>query len=269
MKIIAADDEVLAREMLEQAINEACPNAEIYSFSKPSEVLQFVEQNACDVAFLDIRMRGMDGVALAASIKKSNPQTNIVFVTGYDEYTTDAMAMHASGYIMKPVTKEKVLKELEDLRHPVASGTKGLLKIRCFGNFEVLDTMGLPLYFKRSKAKEVFAYLVHRNGAACSIKEIAAVLFEDNPYDNKQQSYMQQIVFSMMQTLKQVGAEEVVRKQYNHLSVNIDKVDCDYYHWLSHSEGYHSAFMGEYMSQYEWGEFVVGYLEQQKGLKQP
>lgn len=265
MKIIAADDEVLAREMLVQAIEEACPDAEIFSFSKPSEVLRFVDQNSCDVAFLDIRMRGMDGVALAACIKESSPQTNIVFVTGYDEYTTDAMAMHASGYIMKPVTKEKVLRELGDLRYPISSGTKGLVRIRCFGNFEVLDTMGLPLYFKRSKAKEVFAYLVHRQGAACTIKEIAAVLFEDTPYDNKQQSYMQQIVFSMMQTLKRVGAEEVVRKQYNHLSVNMGKVDCDYYHWLSKSEGHQFAFMGEYMSQYTWGEFVVGYLEQQKG----
>ncbi|MEG1604613.1 MAG: response regulator [Clostridia bacterium] len=263
MKIIAADDEMLAREMLEQAIAQACPDAQIFSFSKASEVLQLVEHTTCDVAFLDICMRGMDGMTLATSIKQANPQINIVFVTGYDEYATGAMAMHASGYIMKPVTQEKVLKELGDLRYPMSAGETGLFQAKCFGNFDVYDPMGQPVYFKRSKAKEVLAYLIHRQGATCTIKEIAGVLFENTPYDAKQQGYMQQIIFSMMQTLKQAGAEGVVRKRYNHLSVDIGKLDCDYYRCLKNNAPHPQAFMGEYMSQYAWGEYMVGYLERQ------
>ncbi|MEG1193893.1 MAG: two-component system response regulator, partial [Clostridia bacterium] len=115
----------------------------------------------------------------------------------------------------------------------------------------------------RSKAKEVLAYLIHRQGATCTIKEIAGVLFENTPYDAKQQGYMQQIIFSMMQTLKQAGAEGVVRKRYNHLSVDIGKLDCDYYRCLKNNASHPQAFMGEYMSQYAWGEYMVGYLERQ------
>lgn len=229
MKIIAADDETLAREMLTDAIHEACPEATVYPFAKPSEVLAFARQTPCDVAFLDIRMRGMDGVELARRIKEVTPSINIIFVTGYDEYTADAMSMHASGYIIKPATKEKVLSELTDLRHPVAREDRKLLKVQCFGNFEVYDPTGAVVYFPRSKSKELFAYLVHRQGACCTVREIAAVLFEDTPYDLKQQSYMQTIIFTMMHSLKSAKAEQVVRKQYNNLSLDVSLIACDYY----------------------------------------
>lgn len=45
---------------------------------------------------------------LAKRLKEINPKMNIIFVTGFSEYAGDAMKMHASGYIMKPVTKENL-----------------------------------------------------------------------------------------------------------------------------------------------------------------
>lgn len=264
MKIIAADDETLAREMLTDAIAGACPDAELYPFAKPSEVLAFAQQTPCDIAFLDIRMRGMDGVELARRIKELTPNINIIFVTGYDEYAADAMSMHASGYIIKPVTKDKVQRELSDLRYPVSREEPKLLRVQCFGNFEVYAPSGESMYFKRSKAKELFAYLVHRQGACCTIREIAAVLFEDTPYDMKQQSYMQTIVFTMMHSLKSAKAEQVVRKQYNSLSLDVSRIDCDYYRFCQQPEGGGVSFRGEYMSQYAWAEHMTGYLERQR-----
>lgn len=61
-------------------------------------------------------MRGVSGIDVAKQLKEIIPDINIIFVTGYDEYTKDAMAIHASGYIEKPVTAGKVRKETEDLR---------------------------------------------------------------------------------------------------------------------------------------------------------
>lgn len=185
MKILAADDETLAREMLTDAIREAVPDADIFDFAKPSELLAFAGENTCDIAFLDIHMRGMNGVELAKKLKDLNPKLNIIFVTGFDQYTGEAMALHASGYIMKPVTKEKVELELSELRHPITPKSDVLLRVQCFGNFDVFTPDGQPVHFERSRSKEVFAYLVHRHGSSCSIKEIAAALFEDEPYDLK------------------------------------------------------------------------------------
>ena len=86
------------------------------AFKFQDEPIDEAAKNGCDVAFPDIHMRGMNGVEVAKELKKINPKMNIIFVTGFSEYTGDAMRLHASGYIMKPVTKEKVEAELSDLR---------------------------------------------------------------------------------------------------------------------------------------------------------
>ena len=249
--------------MLVKAIKEVEPDAQVEAFSKPSALLAFSVEQPADVAFLDIRMRGMTGVELAKRLKELSPGVNIVFVTGYDEYTGDAMSMHASGYILKPVTAEKIRSELDDLRRPVAPEKRDgtLLRARCFGNFDVYTMDGSRVHFERSKAKELFAYLIYRSGASCSVKEIAAVLFEDGEYDKRQRDYMQKIISSAMQSVKAAGAEGVIIKQYNSMAVDTALIDCDYYRFRAFDASAVNSYSGEFMSQYPWGEFVIGSLE--------
>ena len=256
MKILCVDDEPLALEMLEQAVREAKPDADIKAFRKQTELLSEARENGCDIAFLDIHMRGMNGVELARQLKGVNPKMNIIFVTGFDEYTGDAMQLRASGYIMKPVTKEKIEEELAELRFPIVPKNNALLKVQCFGNFDVFTPDGTPVHFERSRSKEVFAYLVHRHGSSCTIKEIAAALFEDEPYDLKQQAYIQKIISVMMKSLRRVGAEKAVNKKYHALSVVVDKLDCDYYRFAELDAGAVNAYANEYMSQYYWADFL-------------
>lgn len=260
MRIFAADDEPLALQMLADAIREACPEAQVSSFTKPSALLEFAAQNKADVAFLDIRMRGMTGLTLAKKLKEFAPDMNIVFVTGYDEYAVDAMALHASGYIVKPVTAEKIGAELGDLRRPITP-RPAALRIKCFGNFDAYASNGERVHFERSKAKELLAYLVYRSGSACSVREIAAALFEDGDYDKKQRDYVQRIISSLMQSLRSVGAEHVIVKKYNSMAINPSVVDCDYYRFAELDAAAVNAYSGEFMSQYSWAEFVIGYLE--------
>ena len=66
--------------MLEMAIREAKPDADIHTFEKQSLLLEDAKQNGCDIAFLDIHMRGMNGVELAKALKEVNPKMNIIFV---------------------------------------------------------------------------------------------------------------------------------------------------------------------------------------------
>ena len=256
MKILCVDDEPLALEMLTEAIQEAKPDAQLKAFRKQSELLAEAQEYGCDIAFLDIHMRGMNGVELAKKLKDANPKMNIIFVTGFSEYKADAMDMRASGYIMKPVTKEEVARELEDLRFPIVPKANALLKVQCFGNFDVFLPDGTPVHFERSRSKEIFAYLVHRHGSSCSIREIAAALFEDEPYDKKQQSYLQTLVSAMMKSLKKIGAEKVLNKSYNALSVNTALLDCDYYRFKELDAGAVNAYQNEYMSQYYWADFM-------------
>lgn len=255
MRILCIDDEPLMRQMVEMSVKEAKPDADVKVFEKQEALLDDAKKNGCDVALLDIHMRGINGVELAKLLKEINPKMNIVFVTGFSEYKGDAMDMKASGYIMKPVTKEKVAEELDNLRFPIIPKKEALLRVQCFGNFDVFTPDGKPVHFARSKSKEIFAYLVHRHGSSCSIKEIAAALFEDAPYDKSQQSYLQTLIAAMMKGLKDVGASKAVNKDHNAIAVNPDMLDCDYYRFQELDSGAVNAYQNEYMSQYYWAEF--------------
>ena len=255
MKILCVDDEPLALQMLEMSVKKAKPDANVMSFRKPKDLLLEAEQNGCDIAFLDIQMRGMTGVKLAKELKGINPKMNIIFVTGFSDYATDAMSLHASGYIMKPVNKEKVERELEDLRFPIEPKRDAILRVQCFGNFDVFLPDGTHMRFERSKSKEIFAYLVHKQGSSCTTKEIAAILFEDAPYDKKQQNYVQQLISAMMKSLKANGVEASVSKGFNSLAVNPDVIDCDYYRFKELDSGAVNSYQNEYMSQYYWADF--------------
>lgn len=165
MRILACDDERIPLELLTASIREARPEAELFSFNDPQELLAFAGQGRADVAFLDIQMFGMTGLELAKRLKDLTPEINIIFVTGYSQYTGDALKLRASGYVMKPTTKEMIETELENLRRPVAENRTSRLQVQCFGNFEVYAD-GQPVRYEFSRTKELFAYLVDRAGAA-------------------------------------------------------------------------------------------------------
>ena len=256
MRIMCVDDEPLALKMLEMSIQKAKPYAEVKSFRKPRELLEAARQDGCDIAFLDIHMRGMNGVELAKELKGVNPKMNIIFVTGFSDYAGDAMSLHASGYIMKPVNKEKIERELSDLRFPITPKGNALLRVQCFGNFDVFTPDGAHVRFERSKAKEVFAYLVHKQGSSCTTRELFAAIFEDEPYEKKLQNLLQTYIYAMIKSLKAVGAEEAVVRSYNALAVNPEVLDCDYYRFKELDAGAVNAYQNEYMSQYYWADFL-------------
>jgi len=256
MKILCLDDEPLALQMLERCVRKVKPDAEVFAFDNQDDLLEEAGKNGCDVAFLDVLMRGMTGVEVAKRLKGINPKMNIVFVTGLSEYKADAMDLRASGYIMKPVTKEEVERELSDLRFPIQPKVNALLKVQCFGNFDVFTLSGEHVRFERSKSKEVFAYLVHRQGSSCTFREIFAAVFEDEPYDKKLQNLLQTYIYAMIKSLKAVGAEEAVIRSYNALAVNPAVLDCDYYRFKEMDAGAVNSYQNEYMSQYYWADFM-------------
>ena len=256
MRILCLDDEELALRMLETCVREVKPDAEVEGFDDQDELLEAAEKSGCDVAFLDIHMRGMTGVEVAKRLKEINPKMNIIFVMGFSEYKGDAMDMKASGYIMKPVTKEEVAEELDNLRFPIIPKKNAKLRIQCFGNFDVFTPDGEHVRFERSKAKEVFAYLVHRHGSSCTFREIFAVIFEDEPYEKKLQNLLQTYIYAMIKSLKGIGAEDVIVRSYNALAVNPDLLDCDFYRFKELDAGAVNAYECEYMNQYSWADFL-------------
>ncbi len=253
MKILVADDEPLILEVLTDTIREAKPEAEIYDFYDTNKLMTFIEGNKCDVAFLDIEMGVMSGIEVAKKLKIMYPEINIIFVTGYNQYMLTAIKMRASGYLLKPATKEDVLNELENLRNPVYVGEDNKLVVKCFGNFDVFVN-GKSVNFKRSKTKEMLAYLIDRCGSNVTSGELRAILWKDVDKDENTGVYLQKLKKDLITSLSEVGMRDVFVNSWNNYSVNTEKISCDYYDFLDDKPAGIRAYNGEYMSQYSWGE---------------
>ena len=133
MKAIAVDDEPLMLYGLGKAVRASKDIDSLEEFTSCEEALQYAAEQKPDIAFLDIRMRGMGGMALAEKIVESCPDCKIIFCTGYDDYAVEAFRIHAAGYLMKPITAMDVQRELDHIR----GRGRRKLKVQCFGNFEV------------------------------------------------------------------------------------------------------------------------------------
>ena len=182
MKIICVDDEKIALEGLVQSVEKSAPEAEVLGFRRGDLALEHAKSNQVDIAFLDIEMRGENGLEVAEKLKAIHPDVNIIFTTGYGEYAGDAFGMHASGYVMKPVTADKIKKEIQELRHPI-SEKKNRIYCKTFGNFEIFVD-GKPLEFQYNKSRELFAFLLDRNGSLTTIQEIIMNLWDDDEPDS-------------------------------------------------------------------------------------
>lgn len=254
MIALAVDDEFLMLEMLTNAIIASPDIDSVYDFSSCTAALDWARRNKPDVAFLDISMRGMGGIELAEKIQEIHPNCKVVFCTGYSEYAVDAFRLHVSGYIMKPVTPQAVQTEIDYIKGGLSRSKT--LEIKCFGSFEVLS-QGKPLRFKRSKTQELLAYLVDRNGAGVTARQICAALWEDDLADSRHMNYFWQLLDDLRSTLRSIDAENILVKVGNRYAVDTDSIDCDY---VRHLKTGLPAFRGEYMSQYSWAEETAGFL---------
>ena len=265
MLIYAIDDEPLILESLRRAIAEAAPQAEIRCFSRISQVLQALEEEKETPAFLfsDIELPGMSGLELAVKLRSVCPGARLVFVTGYSQYAIEAFRLQVSGYIMKPVTADRVREELSLSGVPTAKPADGRLEIRCFGAFEVY-WHGEPLVFSRKKTKELLAYLVDRRGELCTAGEIIAALWEDEGDAGRNQAYLRTLTADLHAVLSEIGMGDVLLRSHRQWAVRPERLICDYYRMLAGDMEAVNSYRGEYMSRYSWAELTAGQLEFQK-----
>ncbi len=105
-KAVIADDEAPLRAYLRAQLAEVWPDLAICAeAANGREAVAAVEAHKPNIAFLDIRMPGLNGMQVAEKIAAS---CRIVFVTAYDDYAVDAFEKEAVDYLLKPVVKERL-----------------------------------------------------------------------------------------------------------------------------------------------------------------
>ena len=265
MFILAVDDEQNMLEELAAELTKVFPQANIHVETEALAAEEWVkclkeEGNTLEYAFLDIHMRGMNGLELAGKIKTIYPETNLIFCTAYTEHAFDAFRMFAKGYLLKPISAADIVRTLDEMVQDWRKSNSELprdIRVQTFGHFEIFVD-GHPLLFEREKSKELLAYLVDRHGAAVTTKQIAVILWEDRPYDRTLKNYVATVVKSLKKALVAAGAEDILIKTHNHLSVDVSKFQCDAYNYEKGDIDAIDSFHGEYMVNYSWAEFTTG-----------
>lgn len=108
-KILVVDDEEVVR--LSHIRTLASIHCDVEVVKSGGEALSVMEQRPADVVLLDLRMPGMDGMAVLKTIKQKWPETEVVIITGYPNIETakEAVRLGAYDYLAKPVGPDEVI----------------------------------------------------------------------------------------------------------------------------------------------------------------
>lgn len=110
MKVLVVDDQTLVRRGLAEVLHLSMGEVEVTEAESTDEALEKLGESRHDVALVDIRMPGRDGLELLKEIRSSWPELPVIMLTSYDntEYVKTAVAAGAAGYLLKDCKPDDV-----------------------------------------------------------------------------------------------------------------------------------------------------------------
>ena len=127
LKAMIVDDEPLARDELAFLLGEIGTVEVIGLASDAPEALKLAEREEPHIAFVDLRMPGPDGIALAEALKKRHPAMQIIVVSAHDDAALRAFEAQVLDYVLKPA-------RLDRLRVAVERAAQAVGPLRSAGN---------------------------------------------------------------------------------------------------------------------------------------
>ncbi len=120
--ILLVDDDEVLRERLATAIRSR--GYEVRTAGSSDEALREIARESPEMAVLDLRMPGGGGIELLKELKKHDPATRVLMLTGYGSISTAVEAVRdgAVGYLPKPADADEILAALNGTNTAKASG---------------------------------------------------------------------------------------------------------------------------------------------------
>jgi len=113
-RVLLVDDERDFLEVLTRRLGKRDVN--VVGVTSGEEALQYLQAKPIDVAVLDVKMPGMDGLTALREIKKLNPLIEVIMLTGHAslEVALEGMRSGAFDYLMKPAEIDELLYKIQD-----------------------------------------------------------------------------------------------------------------------------------------------------------
>lgn len=119
MRFAVADDVLLARKAVEKLILEWDRDSTVCcSCDNGDEVLKVLEDQKVGVLVTDIRMPGLNGIALSEVVRQRFPSVDVVLVSGYATFDYARAALHngVRDYLLKPLKREDLFHTLDAIK---------------------------------------------------------------------------------------------------------------------------------------------------------
>ncbi|MEK3885184.1 response regulator [Paenibacillus sp. PL2-23] len=233
MRAILIDDERLALIRMEQMVRAIDGMEVLGMFMDPAEAMAQVATDRPDIIFLDIQMPEISGLDLAVHIHECSPETEIVFVTAYDQYALEAFNVQALDYLLKPVSSERLAQAVERIRKcskgresvlgDAAKQARPAVGVRCMGSLELLLEGQAPIRLKwrTAKIKELFAYLLHNRGQVISRDMLIELLWPEVE-EKAGIVNLQTSVYRIRTMMKELGLQDALRLGYSQYGYRLE-----------------------------------------------
>lgn len=176
LQTIVVDDEQLAREELCFLLQRIGGVEVVGQASNGVEALRMIEAHEPDLVFLDVQMPGLNGFEVARRLVARELETQLVFVTAFDQYAVEAFDVSAVDYLLKPVEPERLEQTLERVRRRVTvDRPRGLPALGA----EELDRL-LKLLADRQERREQVAIKVGERFLLIQAEEIVHASLVDD-----------------------------------------------------------------------------------------
>lgn len=113
LRVLIADDDYGMRLVLKKIIDRIEGFEVVAEAEDGKDVLQYIDEQDVDIAFLDIEMPDVNGLECAKLITDINPKTIIIFATAHGEYMPEAFEVYAFDYLVKPFKIDRIKKTLK------------------------------------------------------------------------------------------------------------------------------------------------------------
>lgn len=255
MKVMVVENSKKAMSRLSEIIREQEPASTVLAIGSSPEALAAAREQEIDVVFLDVALPEIHGLVLGRYLRDLNPAVNLIYMTKSRADAFDAIGLRASGCLLLPVEEEDVRTELKELRNPPGKKERKRVFAQTFGNFELFID-GEPVAFKYTRTKEMVALLVNNRGAQTTNGEIIATLWEDDGDPRVKISYLSNLRQDLQNTLTKHNVSDMILKQRGSIAIAVDHIECDLYDWLEKKKESRYQYLGDYMTQYGWAEFM-------------
>ena len=158
MRIAIVDDESVFRKQIDETITSLYGKGEVscFHYSDGKAIIKSFETGfELDAVFLDIEMKGMDGMETARSIRTYSKDIPIIFMTSHTEMAMDGYEVGAFRFLGKPVDREKLRETLKDLENRIKVEEKIVLKVE---GEEVIHPVSSLVYIEAANNSTRFVF---------------------------------------------------------------------------------------------------------------